>query len=282
MRVIRSAKRMAAVSERLQRQGRRIGFVPTMGALHEGHSSLIRAAAASSDVVIVSIFVNPMQFGPREDLARYPRPLQQDLRFARRAGADIAFVPSVQDIYPRGFATSVDPGWLARRWEGQARPGHFRGVATVVTILFELTRPTVAYFGQKDYQQVRVVQQLVRDLRLPVRIRLCPTVREPDGLAMSSRNVYLTPRQRHDALVLVRSLRAARALIRRGERRASSVQAAMRQMIRATAGARVEYAAAVDASTLEPVKRLRGRIALLVAARVGSTRLIDNLLVDVP
>lgn len=282
MKVIRSATQMAAVSQRLQRQRKRIGFVPTMGALHDGHGSLIRSAARSSDIVIVSIFVNPMQFGPREDLARYPRPLARDLRLARQAGANLIFIPSVSDIYPDGFHTSVDPGRLAKCWEGRARPGHFRGVATVVTVLFELTRPSVAYFGQKDYQQVRVVQQLVRDLRLPLRIRVCRTVREPDGLAMSSRNVYLTPRQRRDALVLIRSLRAAQALIRRGERSASAVQAAMRQVIRAAHGVRMEYAAVVDASTLEPLKRLRGRIALLVAARVGSTRLIDNLLVDVP
>ena len=255
MRVIRSAKEMAAVSRHLQREGRRIGVVPTMGCLHNGHLSLIRRAAAQNDVVIVTVFVNPLQFGPREDFRRYPITLRRDIRLARAAGAGIVFTPSTEEIYPRGFETRVEPGPLARRWEGRARPGHFRGVASVVAILFELTRPTTAYVGQKDYQQALVIQRLVRDLRLPLTVRVLPTVREPDGLAMSSRNAYLSASQRRQAAALFQALRAARA--------------------------RIEYAALVDAKTLEPQHCLRGRVAILLAVWIGRTRLIDNLLVDV-
>ena len=282
MTIIRSASRMAAVSRRLRREGRRIGVVPTMGCLHAGHLSLIRRAASQNDVVIVTVFVNPLQFGPREDFRRYPRTLTRDIHLARSAGAGIVFAPSTEEIYPRGFEMHVEPGPLARRWEGRARPGHFRGVATVVAILFELTRPTNIYVGQKDYQQALIIQRLVRDLRLPLAVRVLPTVREPDGLAMSSRNAYLGPSQRRQAAALFQALRAARSRIRAGERRASPIAQAMRRVIgAAAAGARVEYAAIVDAQTLEPRPRLRGRVAILLAARIGRTRLIDNLLVDV-
>jgi len=281
MKLIRSVMQMAAMSRRLQQQGRRIGVVPTMGALHEGHCSLIRRAASQNDVVIVTIFVNPLQFGPREDFARYPRPLSRDLRLAQAAGADIVFAPSAAAIYPAGFQTSVEVGALSQRWEGRARPGHFRGVATVVTLLVHLTQPTNVYVGQKDYQQALIITRLLRDLRVPCRVHVRPTVREPDGLAMSSRNVFLTPRQRRQALILSRSLRAARAAIRAGERRASRLLAAMRRRIRSEPDVRLDDAAIVDAATLEPQQVLRGRVALLVAARVGRTRLIDNLLVDV-
>jgi pantoate--beta-alanine ligase len=273
---------MAAVSGRLRRQGRRIGVVPTMGALHEGHASLIRRAAADNDVAIVTIFVNPLQFGRGEDFARYPRPIGRDVALARREGAGVVFLPRAADLYPRGFQSGVDPGPIALQWEGAARPGHFRGVATVVVILFGLTRPTRAYFGQKDYQQVCVVRRVASDLRLGADIRMMPTIREPDGLAMSSRNSYLSGEERVRAAVLYRALRAAAARIRSGERRSRVVEETMRRQIRTVAGVRVGYAAAVHASTLEPLERLRGRAALLVAARVGRTRLIDNLLVDVP
>jgi len=282
MLVIRSAARMAALARRLARQGKRIGFVPTMGALHEGHLSLIRAAAARHDVVIVSIFVNPLQFGPREDFARYPRPFRRDLRVARAAGADIIFAPSARELYPGGFQTAVEVGPLARRWEGRVRPGHFRGVATVVAILFELTRPTSAYVGQKDYQQALIIRRLIRDLRLPIRLRILPTVREPGGLAMSSRNASLSATARRRAAALYRALRAGRDRIRAGERRADHVVALMRRLIRAPRLVRLDYVAVVDGSTLEPLRRLRGRVALVGAVRVGRTRLIDNILVDVP
>jgi pantoate--beta-alanine ligase len=272
---------MAAVARRLERQGRRIGLVPTMGALHAGHLSLIRRCALENDAVIVTIFVNPLQFGPREDFARYPRDLPRDLRLARAAGADIVFAPSAAGMYPRGFQTGVTVGPLASRWEGERRPGHFQGVATVVTMLFALTRPARAYFGQKDYQQVLVVRQLVRDLKLPLAVRMLPTVREPGGLAMSSRNASLTPSQRAHAAVLYQALRLARASIRAGERRAAPILRAMRRLIRGAPGVRIDYVALADAATLEPQGRLHGRVAILVAAWVGRTRLIDNLLVDV-
>ena len=232
MTVIRSARRMAAVARQLQQRGKRIGLVPTMGCLHEGHLSLIRAARRRSDVVIATIFVNPLQFGPRDDFARYPRPLRRDLRLARAAGTTLVFAPSIREIYPPGFQSHIDVGLVARRWEGRVRPGHFRGVATIVAMLFELTRPTVAYFGQKDYQQVCVIRRLVADLRVPVKLCICPTVREADGLAMSSRNAYLSADERRRAAALSHGLRAARARIRAGERRAAPVLAAMRAVLR--------------------------------------------------
>ena len=281
MTVIRSPRQMASRALQWQRRGRRIGLVPTMGALHEGHLSLIRRAASRNDVVIVTIFVNPLQFGPREDFARYPRPFARDVRLAREAGATLVFAPSARDMYPPGFQTSVEVGALARRWEGQARPGHFRGVATVVAMLFELTRPTDAYFGQKDYQQALIIRGLVVDLRLPVRVHVMPTVREPDGLAMSSRNAYLNAAQRRSAAALYHALLAARRLIRRGERRGRAVVGEMRRLIAAAPRARLEYAAVAEADTLAPCARLRGRVVLLLAVRVGRTRLIDNLLVGV-
>ena len=281
MRVIRSARQMISVALRWERQGRRIGVVPTMGALHDGHASLIRCAAAENDVTIVTIFVNPLQFGPTEDFRRYPRRRDRDLALARACGADIVFAPAAHELYPPGFQTHVEPGALAQRWEGERRPGHFRGVATVVAILFQLTRPTSAYVGRKDYQQACVIRRLVRDLAFPLTIRILPTVRERNGLAMSSRNASLGPAGRVRALVLSRALRAAAARIRAGERRAAAITSTMRATLRRAPGVRVDYAVAVDAETLAPLARLRGRIALLVAARVGRTRLIDNLLVDV-
>ena len=282
MKVLRSVNRMAALAQQWRRQGRRIGVVPTMGALHEGHGSLIRRAAAENEVVIVTVFVNPLQFGPREDFARYPRNLLRDLRFARGAGAHLLFAPSTQAVYPRGFQTVVGMGALAERWEGSARPGHFRGVATVVTLLFQLTQPTNAYVGQKDYQQALIIRQLVRDLRLPVRVHILPTVREADGLAMSSRNRHLTNAQRRQAAVIPRALQEGRVLIRAGERRAEPVLRRMRRLLTSETRARIDYLAIVHAQTLAPQSRLQGRVAILLAMRIGRTRLIDNLLVDVP
>ena len=281
MTIIRSPRRMLQRALRWQRQGRRIGVVPTMGALHEGHLSLIRRAASQNDVVIVTIFVNPLQFGPGEAFARYPRDLRRDLRLARAAGADVVFAPTVEQLYPAPFQTVVEVGPLAERWEGRSRPGHFRGVATVVTVLFELIRPTDAYFGQKDYQQSLIVRRLVQDLRLAIRLHVLPTVREPDGLAMSSRNRCLSPSQRAQAARLYRALCAGRERIRGGERRAAPIIRAMRALLTAQPGTRLDYVAAVDADTLEPRRTIRGRVALLVAAWVGRTRLIDNLLVEV-
>ena len=273
---------MARLSLHWQRQGRRIGVVPTMGALHEGHLSLIRRAASQNDVVIVTVFVNPLQFGPREDFRRYPRNLPRDVRLARGAGSDIVFAPSIQQMYPSGFQTTIEIGPLSHCWEGRFRLGHFRGVATVVTVLFELTRPTNAYVGQKDYQQALTLRQLVADFRLPIRLHILPTVREPDGLAMSSRNAYLSPAQRRRATAIYHALRDARRRIHAGERRAAVIMNGMRRLIRSQPEARIDYLAVVDARTLEPQARIRGRVVLLAAVRMGRARLIDNLLVDVP
>lgn len=269
------------MTQRLYLKKKRIGVVPTMGALHEGHLSLIRAARAHNDVVIVTSFVNPLQFGPHEDFARYPRPFRKDVRLARAAGANWIFAPSARQLYPEGFDTFVEVGVLAQRWEGHARPGHFRGVTTVVAMLFQLTQPTNAYFGQKDYQQALIAQRMVRDLRLPIAVHVLPTIREPDGLAMSSRNAYLGASQRHEATVLYRALCEARNQIRSGERRAEPIIDAMRRLIAEAPSARIDYVTVVDAKTLMPQWRLRGRVAILLAVWIGRTRLIDNLLVDV-
>ena len=280
-RVIRSAAGMSKTSLRWQRRGRSIGVVPTMGALHEGHLSLVRAARAQNDVVIVTIFVNPLQFGPHDDFARYPRSFARDVRLARTAGADAVFAPSATQLYPKGFQTRVDVSELSTRWEGASRPGHFCGVATVVTLLAALTHPTRAYVGQKDYQQALIIERLIRDVKLPVGLRILPTVREPDGLAMSSRNADLSDAHRRQAAVLYQALSHARELIRAGERRAAPIIDGMRRLLSEEPDARIDYVAAVDARSLEPLWRLRGRVALLVAVWVGRTRLIDNLLVDV-
>ena len=281
MTIIRTAKRMAATSQRLRQRGKRIGLVPTMGALHEGHASLIRAAAAQNDVVIVTVFVNPKQFGPQEDFRRYPRTLSADVKLSKAAGAQIVFAPSTEQIYPKGFQTMVRVGPLAERWEGSSRPGHFDGVATVVAVLFELTRPTNAYFGQKDYQQSLVIEQMIRDLHLPIRFHRMATVREPDGLAMSSRNAYLSDAERRASAVIPRAMEDAAHRITRGERDAAMLTDGVRRTLSEVPGARIDYVALVDAKTLAPVWRLRGRVALLIAVWIGRTRLIDNLLVDV-
>jgi pantoate--beta-alanine ligase len=261
-----------------RRTGLKIGLVPTMGALHEGHASLIRQARAETGYVVVSIFVNPTQFGPTEDLTRYPRPLVADLATCAACGADLAFVPTVDTIYPRGFRTFVEVTGLQDVLEGASRPGHFRGVATVVLKLLNLVQPDIAWFGQKDAQQVRIVQQLVRDLDVPVEICVGPTVREADGLALSSRNQYLNSGQRRAAVVLSRALQAAESLYAAGERDAARIAATMRDLIGSAPGALLDYAAIVDADTLVPVVTVRGPALVALAVRFGTTRLIDNVL----
>ena len=272
------AVRQAVAAAR--RRGQTVGLVPTMGALHEGHASLIRAARAETDFVVVSIFVNPTQFGPNEDLARYPRPLEQDLELCGREGADLAFVPEVAAIYPPGFRTYVEVHGLQDVLEGASRPGHFRGVCTVVLKLIHIVRPDVAYFGQKDAQQARIIRQMVRDLDVPLRLRICPMVREADGLALSSRNRYLSPEERGRALALAQALFDARQRVERGERDAAAVQRAARQRIEAVPGVVVDYVAVVDADSFEPVERIRGNVLIAAAVRIGSTRLIDNVLLE--
>lgn len=259
-------------------RGRSVGFVPTMGALHEGHASLIRAARAETGFVVVSIFVNPTQFGPHEDLDRYPRQLESDVALCGREGADLVFAPAAGEIYPPGYCTFVEVPGLQDGLCGASRPGHFRGVATVVLKLFNIVQPDIAYFGQKDAQQARIIEQMVRDLNVPVRVRIGPTVREADGLARSSRNQYLDPSQRRHATVLWSALQEARELIRAGEADASVVRALLATRVSATPGAELDYAEIVDANTLRPVDQIAGDILVALAVRFGDTRLIDNLL----
>jgi pantoate--beta-alanine ligase len=264
-----------------RRRGLSVGLVPTMGALHEGHASLIRAARAETGFVVVSIFVNPTQFGPNEDFHRYPRPLDQDLQLCSREGADLAFVPEVATMFPPDFRTFVEVTGLQDPLEGVCRPGHFRGVATVVLKLFNIVQPDRVYFGQKDGQQARLVRQMAIDLDVPVEVRVCPTVRDPDGLALSSRNQYLNADQRRQARVLYQALEQAHRLIEQGERDAEAVRRGMVERIAATPGAVLDYAEVVDVNTLRSVERLNGEVMLVLAVRFGATRLIDNLLVAV-
>ena len=280
MRKIQTVKAMTAWSRTIQRDEVRIGFVPTMGALHDGHRALIRAARLACDAVVVSIFVNPLQFGPMEDFDRYPRVLAKDLRLCGQEGTDAVFIPRVQDLYPHEFETAVSVQRLTRRFEGLSRPGHFGGVTTVVTKLLNIVRPDQAFFGQKDYQQAAVVERLVADLNLETKIVIRPTVREPDGLALSSRNRFLSPDEREAATVLYRALAAGRDLIRAGERSMKKVEAAMTRLIWAEPLARVDYLSVVHPATLDEVRTVRGRVVLLLAAWVGETRLLDNMVVS--
>lgn len=258
-------------------EGRIIGLVPTMGALHAGHLSLVRAAQQKSDTVVASIFVNPKQFGPSEDLAKYPRSIEKDTTLVENLGVQILFAPDASEIYPSGFRTYVNVEGLSERLEGRSRPGHFRGVTTVVLKLLETVQPNLAVFGRKDAQQARIIQQMARDLNLEAEIFVCPIVRESDGLAMSSRNAYLKPNERRAAAVLHRALEAAAKEISGGERDAQRLKALVREVLDAEPLATVDYAEIVDADTFEPVMQLRQTCAVLLAVFIGSTRLIDNL-----
>jgi pantoate--beta-alanine ligase len=280
--VIRAIAMARKVCDAARSAGRTVGFVPTMGAFHDGHASLMRRARDERDHVVVSIFVNPLQFGPGEDLSRYPRDEDRDLSIAGQLGVSVVFAPSVEEMYPAGPPeVTVDPGPLGDRLEGTVRPGHFRGVATVVAKLFDVIGPSTAYFGEKDAQQLAVVRRMVRDLSLPVRVEGCPTVREPDGLATSSRNAYLSPVQREAAGCLFLALSEAAQMARGGERDAATLVAAMAREIGATPEARIDYAAVVDDESFEEVSTIAGSARALVAARFGETRLIDNLLLPV-
>jgi pantoate--beta-alanine ligase len=263
-----------------RRRGLTVGLVPTMGALHAGHASLIRTARAETGFVVVSIFVNPTQFGPAEDFERYPRPLQADLELCAREGVDLIFHPDRSVMYPQGYCTWVTVEQLQDVLCGASRPGHFRGVATVVAKLFNIVGPDVAYFGQKDAQQVRLIEQMAADLNMPVRIRRCPTVREPDGLALSSRNRYLDPDQRRQATVLHQALEEVRRRVDAGERDADVLRQALKARVDATPGARLDYAAVVDFNTLRPVDRVRPNVLVALAVHFGTTRLIDNILLE--
>lgn len=262
-----------------RRSGKRIGFVPTMGALHAGHGALIQQAVAECGFVVVSIFVNPTQFGPTEDFDRYPRPLQADLAYCRRLGVSAVFAPSVQQMYPVPQTTWVIVEKLTEGLCGASRPGHFRGVATVCAKLFNIVQPDVAYFGQKDAQQAHVIQQMVAELNMPLTIVVCPIVRDPDGLALSSRNQYLTADQRQQAVCLYQALKAACDAIQAGQRDAAAIRQHMRQIIE-QAGGKIDYIEIVDSQTLQPLQVLNGRILIALAVYIGSTRLIDNAIFD--
>jgi pantoate--beta-alanine ligase len=271
---------MKQVARQARAEGRPTGLVPTMGALHDGHMSLVRAAVAECRPVIASIFVNPAQFGPGEDFQKYPRTLEADSVRLEEAGVDYLFAPEAGEMYPPGFRTWVNVDGLSDRLEGRMRPGHFRGVTTVVLKLLEIVQPQKAFFGRKDAQQARLIQQMAHDLHVDSEIIVCPIVREPDGLAMSSRNAYLSPEERRAATVLHRALDDARHAIERGERDALRLVAALREVIRGEPLAQPDYVELVDAETLEPVTRLRRTCLALLAARFGATRLIDNLLIE--
>ncbi len=277
MRVIKTIKKMQRLIRRLRRQDRIIGFVPTMGALHEGHMSLIRAARKACDIVVVSIFVNPTQFGPTEDYTTYPRDFKGDAAQCRAAGVDILFCPPVEEMYPSSFQTFVQVEKLSQGLCGSFRPGHFRGVATVVLKLFQILQPHQAFFGQKDYQQSRIIQQMVQDLALPVRVRVLPTVREADGLAMSSRNAYLNREERQAATILYQALKHGEECIRQGGRSSEVIRKRMVRFIRQGPLVQLEYLFIGDPETLQEVKESKGPTLIAIAAWIGKTRFIDNL-----
>lgn len=277
MRTARTKDELRLRVEAWRREGAKIGFVPTMGALHEGHLSLVKIARERGTRVVASVFVNPTQFGPTEDFNRYPRQPEKDAAMLEGAGCDLLFLPGVETIYPPGSATFVEPAGAALGLEGTCRPGHFRGVATVVLSLLNLAQADVAVFGEKDAQQLAVIRQMVRDFHLPVEIVAALTIREADGLAMSSRNAYLSPPERQAATVLHRSLVAAAELIAKGERRGGEVRRRLREVLESEPAAKVEYAEVVNAETFAPVETLQGNLVLPLAVRIGGTRLIDNI-----
>lgn len=280
MEVLGDATQMQRRVSALRAEGRAIGFVPTMGYLHEGHLSLLRTARRNNPILAVSIFVNPTQFDRQEDLERYPVDLEGDLAKAAAEGADLVFVPEQKSMYPDRYATFVEVEGLTRRWEGTYRPGHFRGVTTIVAKLFHIVKPHRAYFGQKDYQQACVITRMVRDLDMDIEVVVLPTVREPDGLAMSSRNVNLTPGERRQAPVLYQALRWAADQVRRGERDARGLAEGMRRMIQQGTTATIDYVAVCHPSSLEPLETVEGPAVALLAVRFSKARLIDNLVID--
>jgi pantoate--beta-alanine ligase len=281
---VESAALVRTIVRQARERGKRVGLVPTMGAVHEGHIDLIRRCRALAEFCVVSIFVNPTQFGPGEDFGRYPRPLEHDLRQCESAGVDLVFAPTVATVYPHGpSSTFVEVPGLTDVLEGASRPGHFRGVATVVLKLFEMVRPDVAIFGQKDYQQQLVIRHMIEDLHVPVELVVAPTIREADGLALSSRNRYLNPQDRQAAPVLYRALTQAVQAVASGERRAERIRQILRETIELEPLVKLDYAEVVDAETLESLGNLREewRAVALLAARIGTTRLIDNAVLSV-
>jgi pantoate--beta-alanine ligase len=277
MKIVEKVKEMQAISLAEKRVGKRVGFVPTMGYLHEGHLSLVRRARRENDIVVVSIFVNPTQFGPNEDFERYPRDLKRDAELLKREGVDYLFHPKAEEMYPPGYSTFVEVEGLTETLCGAKRPGHFRGVATVVTKLLNIVQPDRAYFGEKDFQQLQVIKRLVRDLNIPVEVVGCPIVREEDGLALSSRNTYLSSEERESALALYKGLKLAKELFESGERDAERIKREVERLILSHPKvSKVDYVEIVDSETLKPVKEVKEGDTIALAVFVGKTRLIDN------
>ena len=281
MDIITEIPRMSETARTIRQDGRRIGLVPTMGYLHQGHLSLVRRARQLSQVTVVSLFVNPSQFGPREDYNAYPRDVHRDTRLLGEAGCDLLFMPAVERMYPPGHSTVVEVRGLTEVLCGASRPGHFRGVTTVVTMLFNIVRPHVAVFGQKDAQQAIVIRRMAADLHQDIDIVVAPTVREPDGLAMSSRNEYLTPRQRRQAPILHQALQWARSRIQAGERRAAVLIEGMRDLITTESSGQIDYVSLVDVDRLQPVEDVSDQVLIALAVKFGRARLIDNVIVRV-
>ncbi len=282
MEVIKKISQLRKKLKQIKAQGKTIGFVPTMGYLHQGHLSLMQAAREQSDFVVISIFVNPTQFGPNEDFLSYPRDFRRDKKLAQQVGVDVIFYPSVEEMYPQPYLSYVEVKELDAHLCGAKRPGHFRGVCSVVAKLFNIVQPDIAYFGQKDIQQARIIQQMVRDLNFPVKIKIMPIVREKDGLAMSSRNTYLSQNQRKEAVVLYKSLLLAKGLIKKGLLNTSDIISAMEKEIKKTSG-KIDYVEVVDYDSLKPIKQLKRGQKIIVAVAVwfGKARLIDNIIVKV-
>jgi pantoate--beta-alanine ligase len=279
MEIIVQAQEMQRRAEQLRRQGMTIAFVPTMGYLHEGHLSLMREARKRGDALVISIFVNPTQFGPQEDYDRYPRDMKRDLRLVQGVGVDIVFTPSAHEMYPNGFQTSVKVERITKNLCGASRPGHFCGVTTVVAKLFNIVKPHLAFFGQKDYQQLITIKRMVEDLNMDIKVIGMPTIRESDGLAMSSRNAYLNPKKRKEALSLYRSLAKARELFGRGEKNAATLLQEVRRIIEEEGNsAKIDYVKICDAHTLEDIDEIKAEAIVAVAVHIGKTRLIDNII----
>ncbi len=281
MKIITTVKEMQTEAEKLRRRGKIIGLVPTMGYLHEGHLSLIRIARKKADVVVISIFVNPTQFGPNEDLDKYPRDIKRDEKLASETGVDIIFYPSNEEMYPERYLTYVTVEKITETLCGTSRPGHFRGVTTICAKLFNIVKPHFAVFGEKDYQQAAVIKQMLRDLNLDMKIITGTIVREADGLAISSRNAHLSPEERQDALVLNRSLKFAEEMIQNGEKRAEAIIKTVKKMIEEKKSTRVDYVSVVDPDTLASLEKIEDKALIALAVFVGDTRLIDNRIVKV-
>jgi pantoate--beta-alanine ligase len=281
MRVVKTIKQLRQILSEIRRKGQKIGFVPTMGYFHEGHLSLMRRAKKECDICVVSIYVNPKQFGPKEDFSRYPRDIKRDVMMIEKENVDILFIPSDNVVYPNCYLTYIDVGEISKTLCGKIRPGHFKGVATVVAKLLNMVQPDLMYLGQKDAQQVAVLSRMVADLNFPTCIRVVSTVREKNGLAMSSRNVYLTPLERSQAPVLYRALKGAVMSIKAGERSASRITGIIHKMIKQYSNGKIQYVACVDADTLEPLKILKGKVLIALSVLFNRTRLIDNVIASI-